>query len=127
MKVTLDGWLGLQAGEDVFQDRTLRCLLMEGVNDLSILSHYEVSTHDEWIVSFVKLWKRQTFHLPLGTSVAYFCFESCNPTQPKLSIHSPLGVTVGRKLIWICFPPDKPTFPVPICQQNDLASQLLEL
>ena len=56
------------------------------------------------------------------------CCHSCSkhPSQSQLPVHSPLWITVGRKLNWIRFSPDTTIFQGPICEENDLTPILLE-
>ena len=93
--------LCFQAGEKVLHIRTLpRFGLMEGVDNLSVLSHYEIASHNERIVIFIEFWKRQTPHLSLCITMQSKIgrYYANDPSQSQLPVHSPVWVTVSWQL-----------------------------
>ena len=122
--------LGFQAREKILNVRTLRCGLMEGIGNLSVISHNEITSHNEWVITFIfEFRKRYAMnHLPLSITVHSIvgCYYASDPSQSQLPVHLPLRITVGWKLNWIFLSPDDPIFQSPICEENDLAPILLE-
>ena len=121
--------LCFQAREKVLNVGTLRCGLVEGTDNLSIVSHDEVTSHDGYVITIVGFRKRSTIlHFSLSISVHSIARSHGNhSSQSQLSVHFPLWIAIGRKLSCRIFlSPDYPIFPSPISKENDLAPILLE-
>ena len=102
---------------------------MEGVDNFSVVSHDEITSHNEYIITFVfKFRKRYTIHLSLSITVhsEVGSYYASDPSQSQLPVHYPLWITVGWKWNWIFLSPHDPIFQSPICEENDLAPILLE-
>ena len=71
--------LCFQARQKVLNVGTLRCGLVEGIDNLSVVSHDEVTSHDGYVITIIGFRKRSTvLHFSLSISIHSIAARSCH-------------------------------------------------